>query len=76
MLIRFDLLRAHNYINGVLSDLASASYDGGLLVLKYVMGNNYHSLLSESLVLRLRFELRNGSYCIIFDVRNELNFNF
>ena len=37
ILIRLDLLRSHNCITGVLSDLASASYSGGLLVPKYII---------------------------------------
>ena len=75
ILIRLDFLRAHNCITGVLSDLASASYTCGLLVLKYMTGNKYHKLLSESLVLKLHFELRNGSCSIIFEVKNERSFN-
>ena len=41
---------------------------------KYMRGNKYHKLLSERLVLKLRFELRNGSYYIIFEVKNEWSF--
>jgi hypothetical protein len=38
-------------------------------------GNKYHKLLSESLLLKLRFELPNGSFSMIFEGKNEWGFN-